>query len=122
MVIAISAEQPGTSAQRAQAILGMIRAQILHGTDHQALTHLNGVWPSLAYEERTAVKRFLQKCGYRGEPLKMLREWAYERLHPGDRPDSPLRPKRRSGGHTPAGREYWPGKRGGPELQGGHPQ
>ena len=55
--------------QRAKTVLGMIWAEIRNGTDHQALTHLNDVWPDLTDKERTAVKRHLQKRGFRGAPL-----------------------------------------------------
>ncbi len=118
--LAISTNAPKPSMQRAKAVLGMIWAVIRNGTDHQALTHLNDVWPDLTDKERTAVERHLRGRGFRGDPFKMLQEWAYDSLHPTDRPDSPLRPKRGSGGPKP-GPEYWPGKRGGPVLPGGLP-
>ena len=112
---------PNPSMQRAETVLGMIWAEIRNGTDHQALTHLNDAWPNLSDKERTAVKRRLRECGFNGDPFKMLKEWAYERLHPTDRPDSPLRPKRGPRSPNPPGREYWPGKRGGIVLPGGLP-
>lgn len=110
---------PSASAQRAEVVLGTIRAVILVGTDRQAETYLNRLWPTLTDREQTAVKRNLRERQYRGDPLKMLKEWAYDRLHPTDRPDSPLRPKRGSRSRIPLGREFWPGKRGGPVVSGG---
>jgi hypothetical protein len=110
---------PSASAERAKAVLETIRAVILEGTDRQAETYLNRLCPALTDREQTAVKRNLRENQYGGDPLEMLKEWAHDRLHPTDRPDSPLRPKRGSGGPTPLGREFWPGKRGGPVVSGG---
>lgn len=117
----IPTTKPSPSAQRAQAVLGMIRAEILNGTDHQALTHLRNLWPNLTAKEQRAVERRLRDSGYRGETFEMLKEWAFNLLHPADRLASPLRPKRGSGGPKPKGPEYWYGKRGGPVLPGGLP-